>query len=163
VPDYIRDVPLESKDGSLHISAIGFPAPNNKRQYSPALQRQISLLTADKSADYFLFDEADQPVRIVLFDMWTRLQFRQMRMGAWSENCSDGLMYTAVMAQHLVKHWGSQPGLSREGILRQFGLEYGEDVKGEIADLERKGVQRGLGEESFLDMTTRGIRSMPMP
>jgi hypothetical protein len=93
--------------------------------------------------------------------MWLKMEFRQMRLAAWSD--SEGSSYMAAMAQYLLKHWGSRPGLSRERILRQFDLEYGENATAKIQDFERKGVERGHGEETFLDVMTRGIKSMPVP
>jgi hypothetical protein len=163
VPEYVRDASLGYKDGHIDITSLGFPGPNNTQHYSPALQRQISILTADKVADYYLFDEADQLVRVVLLDMLSKVQFRQMRLVAWSDNCRGDSYYKAAMAQYLLKHWGSRPGLSRERILRQFDLEYGENATANIEDFDSKGVEWGHGEETVLDMLTRGIKSMPMP
>jgi hypothetical protein len=163
VPEYMHDAPIESRDGHFDITSAGFPGPNHTRQCSPALQRQISILTADKDADYYLFDEADQPVRIVLYDGWTKLNFRQLRLGAWSDDSHLNSSYMAAIGQYLVKYWGSRPGLSRETILKQFDKEYGEGATAKIEDFEKKSAEKGNGEETFLEEMARGMKSMPIP
>jgi hypothetical protein len=159
VPEYIRNTLVEYEDGVVKISSLGFPGPNNMRQCSPALQRQISILTADKEADYYLFDDADEPVRVTLGDPLTRTQFRHMRTTAWSDD-SDNLIVVA-MAQYLVKYWGKAPGLSREMILKQFDAEYGEGTAAKIEDFEREGVETGHGGETYVEVETNKIRSVP--
>lgn len=97
----------------MDITSTGFPIPNTTRQYSPALQKQISLLTADKVAEYFLFDDSDKPVRVVLYDIWKKMNFRTFRTSVWSGD-DDSDSYMAAMAQYLIKLMGRKPGLSRE-------------------------------------------------
>jgi hypothetical protein len=75
MPDHLRHVP-DVQDGDVPLSSIGFPSPNSQREYSQALQRQLSLINADKEADYFLFDTDDLPVRVVLHDTWMKMAFR---------------------------------------------------------------------------------------
>lgn len=158
LPEYMRDASSEYKDGILQISSIGFPGPNNTRQYSPALQHQISILTADKEADYYLFDEEDQPVRVVLKDPITRLQFRNVRMSAWCDDSEKGVHLMAALAQYLIKYWGRRPGLSRERILKQFKEEYGDGAITKIEDFESHSAARGYGEETFLEVVSNSIK-----
>jgi hypothetical protein len=81
VPDHIRHVPIADSDGNVSISSVGFANPDTSHFYSPASHRQVSLITADKEADYFLFDEEDRPVRVVLHDTLTKMAFRIFRSG----------------------------------------------------------------------------------
>jgi hypothetical protein len=63
VPEEIRlDLPSTS-NGFDQMASLGFGSPARAALYSAALQRQVALLTVDKMADYFLFDEMDRPIR----------------------------------------------------------------------------------------------------
>jgi hypothetical protein len=148
---------VTSKNGVWDITSTGFPAPNTTRQCSPALQQQISLLTANKAADYYLFDESDQPVPVVLTEMWLKMSFRSMRLSAWSDEIRNQDNGMATMAQYLIKLMGQKPGFSRARILRQFDREYGENSSAKIEEWERLGVERGLGEETLLEKMGRSM------
>lgn len=142
-------------EGGISITSLGFVSPDAARPQSPALRRQVSLLTADKDADYFLFDESDKPIRCVLSDnMWTKLAFRQMRTEAWAH--SDNGCVEAI-AQYLIKAMGGRPGLSRERILRQFDEEYGEGTTAKIEKWEKQKVAKGYGTETFLEVVGRNV------
>src|ERR1700733_1189657 len=77
-PDHARHI-LTAPDGTVSLTSIGFGTPNIQHKYSPALWRQVSLITADRDADYFLFDEDDRPVRFVLYDPCMKITFRDFR------------------------------------------------------------------------------------
>jgi hypothetical protein len=104
------------------------------------LQRQVSLLSADKEADYYLFDERDEPVRAVLRDIWVKILFRTTRSDAMFGAKPDGL---EPMAEYMIKVMGQKPGLSRARILDQFTREYGEDKATKVAEWERQGAKNG--------------------
>jgi hypothetical protein len=140
LPDYARNIPSEPK-GGVHITSIGFgTGPHPSRPHSPALQRQVSLLTGDKYADYFLFDELDRPVRFMIGDMYTKISFRNLRSEALSSPEPMGLV---VIAEHLIKMMEHEPGLSRERILAQLGREYPEDIAEMVAKWEQSAAKQG--------------------
>jgi hypothetical protein len=64
------------------------------------LQRQVAILISDKAADYFLFDEQDQPVRVVIHDSWTKLTFRNLRSGTMFSAEQHGL---EALAGYVIK------------------------------------------------------------
>jgi hypothetical protein len=81
-----QNLPKQNSDGTIGERSSGFVDPQPARPYSSALQRQVSLLTADRDADYFLFDELDQPVRVARQDESMRYVFRALRTRAWSND-----------------------------------------------------------------------------
>jgi len=153
MPDHLRHVP-DIQDGGIPVSSVGFPAPNSQREYSQALQRQLALINADKEADYFLFDDNDCPVRVVLHDMWMKMIFRILRSDILS---SSGLNGLGVIAEYLIKVMGRKPGLSRETILSQLEKEYGSDVVPRVAEWERKAVVNGFQGGTFLESMSKGL------
>jgi hypothetical protein len=94
----------------------------------------VSLITADKNADYFLFDEEDCPVRFVLHDTSTKIVFWTFRSDVLS---SIGHQVLGFIAECLIKMMGQKPGLSRERILEQLGREYGGDIVEKVTKAER--------------------------
>ena len=106
VPDYARNFPVDAA-GNIHITSVGFGTAHPSRPHSPALQRQLSLLTGDKYADYFLFDELDRPVRFMIWDMCTKIPFRNLRSEALSSPKPKGLV---AVAEYLVKMMSHQSG-----------------------------------------------------
>jgi len=153
LPEYLRQVPT-SPDGDISISSIGFANPNSEREYSPALQRQVSLLTADKDADYYLCDNEDHLVRVELYDKWMKMIFRILRSDILSTDEQRGL---ETIAEYLIKIMGHKPGLSRERILEQLECEYGGDVATKVAVWERKAVANGLEGSTLLESMSRNL------
>jgi hypothetical protein len=153
LPEYIRHVPT-SPDGDISMSSIGFASPNSEREYSPALQRQVSLLTADKDADYYLCDDEDHLVRVELHDKWMKMIFRILRSDILSTNEQKGL---ETIAEYLIKIMGHKPGLSRKRILEQLECEYGGDVATKVAEWERKAVENGLEGSTLLESMSRNL------
>jgi hypothetical protein len=133
MPDHLRHIPTSVAE--KEVTYIGFGDPNTAPAYSPALQRQVSLITADKDADYFLFDEDDCPVRFVLHDIWMKMTFRTIRGDVLS---STDETFIGYIAECLIKMMGQKPGLSRERILEQLGGEYGGvDIADKVAKAEK--------------------------
>lgn len=144
-PDDLRhSIPKHDANGNFTknvvINSLGFGTPHPSRPHSPALQRQLSLLTADKDAEYFLFDDMDRPVRVAFTDMWTRMAFRNLRSGAMFTAAQTGV---EAMGEYLIKVMGRAPGLSRATILNQFGKEYGRHIPAKISQFEKVAVQKG--------------------
>lgn len=128
---------------------MGFATPDPTHPRSLALQRQISLLTGDVEADYFLFDEVQRPIRVEVPSSFLRLTFRTMRGDAMSARSQKGI---EVIAEYLLKRMADHPGLSRERILQQFSEEYGEDVIESVLEFEKLAEKRGLPPgTTFLD------------
>jgi hypothetical protein len=152
-PDIPAEILPKCNDrGYVALEDMGF-ATNTTTPQSPALQRQISFLNADRTADYFLFDESDQPVRVVIEDKMMKMLFRTLRATAWA----NGGREMEPIAQHLIKIMEQKPGLSRETILLQFGREYGGDATARVEEWERRGVGRVPDGETFLDMMRRNM------
>ena len=122
LPDHTRQIRY-AEDGSIDFSSLGFEVPEHASTYSPALQRQVSLLTADSMTDYFLFDFKDCPIRFALFDPWMKMTFCAVRGDVLSGE--DGL---EAMAECLIKAMGLRPGLGWDRILAQLEQEYGGGV-----------------------------------
>jgi hypothetical protein len=99
------------------LSYVSFPSLDIQQQYSPALQQQISLLTANKDADYFLFDEEDCPVHIILQEMWLKMCFWGICGEILSSEVHIGL---EALMEYLAKVMAQKPGLSQEMILAQL-------------------------------------------
>lgn len=89
-------------------------------------------MTSDEEADYYLFDEGDQPVRVVFHDKWTKVVFRTHRADAMFGAILDGLAAIA---------------------------EYGEDMVTKVAEFERMGVENhGLEPgDTYLEKTSRDL------
>jgi hypothetical protein len=68
------------------MASLGFGSPAHAALYSPALQRQVALLTVDKMADYFLFDEMDRPIRFAIKEQMVKMGFRVIRGHALSSS-----------------------------------------------------------------------------
>jgi hypothetical protein len=155
VPDYLRDIPV-NEDDTVTIASLGFGVPNPPHPYSQALQRQISLITRDKEADYFLFDQAQRPIRFALPGGIMKMYFRTMRGEALCTVERDGVR---VITQFLVKTMANYPGLSRERILGQLSTEYGCDVAKQVADMEKEmagsGSQPGI---TYLEEQSRMLQ-----
>ena len=133
----------------ISLDSIGFANPNIPLSYAPALQRQVDLLTADKTADYFLFDDTDSPVRVVIHDHWMKMAFRTLRTDSLSANEKHGL---EALAEYLIKIMGEKPGLSRGRILEQLEREYGGDVAEKVAQFEQMSVMNGFEGSTFLEV-----------
>jgi hypothetical protein len=133
----------------ISLDSVGFANPNVPLSYAPALQRQVDLLTADKTADYFLFDDTDSPVRVVIHGHWMKMAFRILRTDSLSTNEMHGLQ---AMAEYLIKIMGEKPGLSRGRIVEQLEREYGGDVAEKLAQFEQMSVRNGFEGSTFLEV-----------
>jgi hypothetical protein len=143
--DSVRSLAESAQNGKVHVTSLGFGTPHPSNPHSPALQRQVALLEGDKDVDYVLFDDTDGAIRIILDDIYLKMDFRIVRaevMFAVNRRDAD----PGIMAEYLIKvTTGNWPGLSRASILAQFEKEYGGDVAAHVAILETKGVQIGYG------------------
>jgi hypothetical protein len=145
------------RDGHISISSLGFGTPHPTRPHSPALQRQVSLITGDKEAEYFLFDDTDRPIRFILYDMWTKMAFRILRSDVMFGPEQRGV---EALAEHLIKFMGDKPGLSREIILAQLEREYGGDVTSKVENLERMATVNGYQSgTTFLETMSKNVTS----
>jgi hypothetical protein len=142
------------KSGGVAPKSLGFVSPERMRDCSPALQRQISLLTADEEADYFLFDESGQQVRFEIQETLLKMMFRMSRSMAWTRD-QDTQASVENMAQYLIKVMGHKSGLSRESILRQFDSEYGGDTETKLDEFVRKSKGQTHDGETVLEMMHR--------
>jgi hypothetical protein len=156
VSDSLRHVPINKND-TISINSMGLPPPEPPYPYSQALQRQIGLITSDKDADYFLFDEVQRPIRFALPEGYIKLAFRTMRSNALSTCEKKGVQ---AIGEYLLKTMSDHPGLSRERILGQLSSEYGEETAGKIADFEKMAVRNGYEPgATFLEKVSRGLTS----
>ena len=157
LPDFIRNVPAHPAKG-VHITSTGFGTPHPSRPHSPALQRQMSLLTGDKYVDYFLFDELDHPVRFEIRDMNTKLIFRSIRSAVLTSPTPIGL---APIAEYLIKMMEHKPGLSRQRILAQLSREHSEDVAEMVAMLEQSPAKAGHPPgTTYMEVTCKSISNV---
>jgi len=145
-----------SPDGTAAVTDFGFGTPHPSRPHNAALQRQAALLEGDRRADYFLFNDSDQPIRFMIYDSLLKMAFRGLRAEAmygstpWSVD---------PMAEYLVKANADRPGLSRAKILAQLQREYGGDMAAQIAAFEAKGLERGSEPGmTFLERNYRSLR-----
>jgi hypothetical protein len=160
VPEDLRPHLPSSHNGYVSINSVGFTKPNSGVSYSPALEKQISLLTADTDAEYFLFDQTDRPVRVELDDTWTKMLFRTTRTGAWSgTSTKSSLNSIKIMAQYLISTMGTKPGLSRERILEQFEKEYGKDARRTAEEFEKEWTLREGTRGTFLERMGKNMAS----
>lgn len=139
--------------------SIGFADPLTAPSYSPALRRQVSLLTADKEADYFLFDQEDRPVRIVVDDRLVKLGLRLIRAGLFAS--STQREEVVALAQYLIKIMSGRPGLSKARILAQLTSEYEMEVSERLISFERslKGNRNYTGT-TFLEASSKNLFPM---
>jgi hypothetical protein len=125
VPDTIRHV-QPSPDGTAAVADLGFGVLHPSRTYSPALQRQISLLEGDRGADYFLFDDFDRLIRFMIYQSLMKLCLRTTRARAIYEATPIG---GRVSNQgYGTSTWiqpGKDIGAAPEGIRRKYGRENG--------------------------------------
>jgi hypothetical protein len=157
VPDYLRPSAI-NPDGTVDINSMGFGTTHPSRPHTPALRWQVSLLNADKQAGYYLFDERNEPVRVVLHDICTKIMFRIQWADAMFGSRLDGL---EAMAKYLIKVMGQNPGLSRTRILDQFSREYDEEIATKMAEWKRLGVRNGIEPSTtFLETPSRRMAAM---
>jgi len=155
IPDYMLPTTGDpDENGLFPETSYGFGNPHPSRPHSPALQRQVSLITADKEADYFLFDEMDRPVRVEIPDMWVRMAFRVYRANAMFSAKEEGV---EVIAEYLIKFMGRQPGLSRGKILNQFAKEYGRHFPAKIARWEKTKMEGYEPGVTIVELMSRNI------
>jgi len=157
LPDHmLTHIGAGDASGNVAVSSLGFGTPHPSRPHSPALQRQVSLITGDKLADYFLFDETDHPIRFMIQgDMWMKIAFRNLRSGAMFGAEQKG---AEAIAEYLIKVMGRTPGLSRERILDQFNREYGDNFRAQFAHWVTMGAKNGYGsEDTFLEIMGRNL------
>jgi hypothetical protein len=161
-PDHARQL-RTTPDGNVSWSSFGFGNPNIQHKYSPALWRQVSLITADRDADYFLFDVDDRPVRFVLHDPSMKMTFRDFRGEILSDDEGHGGNMLLALAEYLIKVMAQKPGLSREMILAQLEREYGGGVATKVAEWEKLAAKNGESGSTFLEVQSRSMKqALPM-
>ena len=143
-------VPSDGSD-SVAVDSLGFGGPNPTRPHSRALQRQVSLLTGDRRADYFLFDDTQRPIRVEIRDSIVKMMSRIFRGFALGEE----LLCVEFMAEYLIKIMEHTPGLSRRSILAQFSEEYEVDVEAKVAEIQRRGLSRP--GTSYLETASKNV------
>jgi hypothetical protein len=99
MPEEPRHIPSTS-DGTVPFSSLGFGNSASTSPYSAALQRQVSLLAADKEVDYFLFDDMDRPIRSVINGHMTKAGFRILRTSSLSSSSPKGV---EALVEHIIK------------------------------------------------------------
>jgi hypothetical protein len=158
-PDHLRTNPfLSDTDEGVHVNTIGFGTPHPTRPHSHALQRQVSLMNGDKDADYFLFDDMDRPVCLVLYDRCIKMTFRIIRSFAMFGSDPTGV---GAIAQYLIEVMGNEPGLSRERILAQLDREYEIDVTSLMAEFEIRGLDNGIEPGiTFLEKMSKNLSTI---
>ncbi|KAH7903472.1 hypothetical protein BJ138DRAFT_1020581 [Hygrophoropsis aurantiaca] len=152
LPDFYREMLNSGNGQTTNLRDIGAGTPQFAR--SSALQLQVSKIEADKDADYFLFTAAQEPIRFVIHDFFTKFVFRLFRANAMS---SKEQTCTCPLAQYLLKEMASTPGLSKESILRQLSSEYGIDMEAALQQFTERGGPRN---ETFLEKMVKGMRTM---
>lgn len=145
------------ESGDIATSSIGFGDPTTAPPYSPALKRQVALLTNDQGADYFLFDKDDRPVRFFLLDGNMRMVFRLIRQGLLSTPGQIGL---EALAEQMIKDMARRPGLSRQLILAQLEREFESGIEAKLLELERKERLKGL-EGTMIENMAKGMQTLP--
>lgn len=136
------------------INSLGFGDPATAPSYSPALQRQVALLTADKEAEYYLFDKNNRPIRFVVHEPHARMAFRILRQDALSTQETKGL---EALAEHMIKIMAQRPGLSREIILAQLESEFGAGLLAKVAEFEKMAAVNGQAGSSFIETMSKGL------
>jgi hypothetical protein len=157
LPDQFRDA-LSSDGDGFAITSLGFGNPHPLRPHNPALQHQVSLLTADKSADYFLFDEAGHVIRFEIEHIFTKMCFRVIRSNAMSSADQKGL---EIIVEYLVKMMEHEPGLSQERIFAQLIGEYGEHSAEKMTAFRAKKMASGSTSDdiTFLEAMSRDMEA----
>ncbi|KAL6304837.1 hypothetical protein BKA93DRAFT_817295 [Sparassis latifolia] len=145
IPDIMNDLVPDS-DGYYDIATIGVKA-NGEYERSPVLLRQITLIEADKKADYFLFDSRGRA---------TKLMFRVLRGSAMSKADKEGREPTA---EYMVKHMSGEPGFSRTHIVRQLSEEFGDNTEEKLEAFERRSAMSGT-ELTFIESMSRGLNAV---
>lgn len=140
VPEHIRSLPHDGY--GVPLGAVGFAAPDPSYPRSPPLQRQISLLTDNVEVDYFLFDEAERPIRVMIPSVVLKFMFRFIRGDAISSRRAPNAV--EITAEYILNLMANHPRLSRERILQQFGREYGEDMIEKILKFEESTKKKGF-------------------
>ncbi|KAH7912342.1 hypothetical protein BJ138DRAFT_1083873 [Hygrophoropsis aurantiaca] len=152
VPDMYREMLNNGNGRTMNLRDIGAGTPQFVR--SSALQLQVSMIEADKDADYFLFTASQEPIRFVVHEFFMKMVFRLLRTNAMSSKERTG---TCALAQYLLKEMASTPGLSKESILRQLSSEYGIDMEVALKEFTERG---GPSNETFLEKMGKGVRAM---
>ena len=115
MPDHLRDISVSSA-GGVELTSIGFGTPHPSRPHNRALQRQVSLLTGDKLADYFLFDELERPIRFAIHGTWAKISFRVLRsdamFGATEGDRSSGRIFGQNDGGQTGVESGEDPGVN---------------------------------------------------
>jgi hypothetical protein len=118
----------------------------------------VSLLTGDKDADYFLFDELERPVRFMIWDVYARMTFRNFRSDVLS---TPGMATLPAVAEYLIKMMKDEPGLCGERIIAQLSREYSEDIAEIVAKWEESNAARGYAPgTTFIDMLGKSTASV---
>jgi hypothetical protein len=130
----------KARGDDLPVTGLGFGTPHPSCPHSPALQRQVALLEGNRDVDYFLFDQTDRPVHIVINEKPIKACFRMLRSEAMFAAKQSGV---EAMVEHLIKATAGGPEFSRATILEQFEREYGGDMAAKMAAFEAKGVENG--------------------
>lgn len=161
VPDYIRRIPI-FPDNMVDVRKIGFADPLVSSTYSPALQRQLSYLEKYPETDYFLFDDKDRPVEVIIKGRFAKMGFRLMRSAVMSKSGKRGEL--EAIAEVLIKFMSPCPGLSREQIVDQLQREYGvdrEELEKRLAESAEEAEAKGHPGLTYLealdDVIKRGV------
>lgn len=152
-PDVVKDL-VPNASGNVSITSIGAGQAQYTR--SSALQLQVTLIEANKGADYFLFKSTGMPIPFIVPDTWAKMVFRLMRKDTMSNAEKKGL---EPIAEYMLKHMADKPGLSREIILRQLCAEYGDDTARKVIQFERRSEERGSGL-TFIESMSKGLGAM---
>ncbi|KAF7982991.1 hypothetical protein HWV62_24600 [Athelia sp. TMB] len=154
MPDYVRDS-LPQGSGNADLNSLGFGKPHPSLTITPALRRQMDLYTSAKDVDYFVFDELDRPFPFLIEEVWTRLNFRNLRGQVISSPDRQGV---EAIAQYVIKRLSRTPGFSRDLIVRQFEKEYGDDVGEKLRKFDSMSVRNGYAEgDTFIEITSRSL------
>jgi hypothetical protein len=114
----------------------------------------VSFLEGDREADYYLFDEADRPIRFVIDDMQIKMMFRMLRSDVMFAPAATGV---EALAEYAIKRRAHKPGFSRARILAQFQKEYGVDIAAMVEELGAKTVQSGYEPgTTWMEAMSRG-------
>jgi hypothetical protein len=147
-----------TSDGIFPITSLGFGTPHPSRSHSAALQRQVTLLEGDRDADYYLFDHADRPIRVMIEDYSIKMSFRIARSEAMFHAEPSGFQ---SMAEYLIKTMADRPGLSRARILAQFESEYGGNMAAKVDAFVAKEIENGQEPGStYLERMGAAIMTM---
>jgi len=157
--EHLPFVPQSTPQDDVSTTGSEFGTPHPSFPHSPALQRQVALLENNRDVDYFLFDEADRPIAVVLNDSYLKINFRQFRFQAMFGPEQFGV---ESMAELLIKIVADRPRLSKARILVQFESEYGGNVEAKIAAFAAncKKAEINNEHETYLEMRSAAMRAM---